>query len=343
MESSLKFLDTVSETYKVDSTFFPGGTTAHLFGCPMRLLLEPQPSFLYHTLSFLFNGEVREMSVSDIANVMKEYYVISMHFRLGDKAFMTSDGDPFHVNAEWERFRPFFDCAEIIDKYTQAAELTHNKPIRWLFASDSPTLRDAVRMRYGDRLMMVSETPSHISKNHKFGNAKSVALQRTFAEWYVLSLGDTVLLNRFLKGPTLYQGRLSGFAKTLWAYQLKHLYYDAGTCRLRTMSVDGSWRPKTKHCVNHADILESVNPRLPQPHLDMFHFEPPKEYIEPDENDGSEEDYNGEEVDTIDSGEDAADDDDDDDDVAAAIDKGEGDPAADANSATADDDDDDDE
>ena len=72
----------------------------------------------------------------------------------------------------------------------------------------------------------------HIAKEKSADSERHEVLLNTFAEWYLLSKGDEAMFNRLwsLKtrtDKTLYpvHGRLSGFAKTMWAFNLRSDFY----------------------------------------------------------------------------------------------------------------------
>jgi len=86
---------------------------------------------------------------------------------------------------------------------------------------------------------MVDMNPKHIAFSHSHG-----LLQRTFAEWYLLGLGQHMVANRISTRSSsgdYYTGRVSSFWKTTWTFQLNDLFYDADHCRLRTLPMDGTW------------------------------------------------------------------------------------------------------
>jgi len=66
------------------------------------------------------------------------------------------------------------------------------RPVRWFLASDSKDMRDMATHLYGSKLIMVEIVPKHIA----FVQAKQVTLADTFAEWYLLGLGDKIVANR---------------------------------------------------------------------------------------------------------------------------------------------------
>ena len=109
----------------------------------------------------------------------------------------------------------------------------------------------AVRV-FGARILMIKEAPHHLSKSQGMNGFHVLA--NTFAEWYLLGLGDKLILNRYgddgiTSGISaippklrLWQGRVSSFPKTSWVYHLKHQTYDAHSCTEEKLPIDGTWR-----------------------------------------------------------------------------------------------------
>jgi hypothetical protein len=232
------------------------GTAAHLFGCAMRAMFQLTHSFRQIEVAWLHNQKSYMMTVNQVEQLMKGYFTISIHLRLGDSAFKQGETD---LEDMWGKFQNSFKCAQSVETYVLDMGFNKGLPVRWVFSSDSKELRARVLAEFGDKIMMLDETPKHVSKTR--GQTSITA--HTMTEWYFLSLADRLIINR-RSNNRLFTGRLSGFSKSFWTFQLKHLYYDANTCRLRTMHFDGSWRTSNQQCKKLS--TELMEWRLPQPH-----------------------------------------------------------------------------
>jgi len=257
---------------------------ADVFGCPMRALAEPRAQFLDTKIPLRLNGKVVELTVKEAAREMENYHVISIHFRLGDKFAFFGNHD--HPTGERYNFLRPFRCAMTLQSYLEGrplsqappvvtanvtgsewrkqddAVLVNGKPVRWFLASDSTMMRQFALRLYGAKLILVDANPRHIAYTH----ARNSLLLQTFAEWYLLGLGQDMVANRIGmqsgKGD-YYSGRISSFWKTTWTYQLKHTYYDAEHCRYREMPMDGTWHLASAECRSAA----TSHLQQPQPHL----------------------------------------------------------------------------
>ena len=73
----------------------------------------------------------------------------------------------------------------------------------------------------------------------------------------------------------LYVGRVSSFPKTSWTYQLKHLFYDAISCKEMDIPVDGTWKDVKKF--PQCRSAPAFRQELDQPHLAGIRF--PSEWV----------------------------------------------------------------
>jgi hypothetical protein len=91
---------------------------ADIFGCPMRIALEPKTSFLDTSINFWAEGAMSPMSVAQAAQLMAKYFVISIHFRLGDDW-------AFHHTAQSERqdLTLPFKCAQTVQSFAEKRPL----------------------------------------------------------------------------------------------------------------------------------------------------------------------------------------------------------------------------
>ena len=265
---------------------FPLDTSAaSVFGCPIRALLEPRPQFLAMKFPWQRGPRATLMPLKDILADMAKYYVIAVHFRVGDEVMRNpSKSDVKHLSFA---YRIPFRCAETVMNHVVrrpvrdhvAEELFYNRsavaeddatwtvdgrPVRFLIASDSEAVREMATAIYGTRAVRLNLIPKHIALMPS-PEATFTALAFTFAEWLLLSHADAIVLNRF--GDSLFEGRISAFPKTAWAYGLKHEYFDALTCERRSLPVDGNWvgSAASERCMSDLPLGRF---RFPQPHLE---------------------------------------------------------------------------
>jgi hypothetical protein len=240
------------------------GTAAHIFGCAMRSMFQLTQSFREIEVAWIHNKVSSIMTVNQVEELLKGYFTISVHLRLGDRAFKNDEAD---IEALWGQLSNTFKCAHSVETYVEEMGFNKGLPVRWIFSSDSQHLRKRVLSEFGEKIMMLDEVPKHVSKT----KGQTSVTAHTMTEWYFLSLGDRLVMNR-RSSTNLFNGRLSGFSKSFWTFQLKHLFYDANTCRLRTMHFDGSWKPANPACKKLSNELLAW--RLPQPHRKPKEWEP---------------------------------------------------------------------
>jgi hypothetical protein len=259
-------------------------TAANIYGCGLRALFEPSKSLLEYKVPLRdgANG-VKRVSFADAQAVLSKYYVIGIHFRIGDNAAFFHPGSR-EVTPDHSVYLTPFQCAMTIQSHLEQRPIQPStrvvngkdmryvkqsldeeftvggKPVRWFLASDSNSIREMAVQLFGDKLLMIETRPSHLAL--KQGDRSSI-LADTFAEWFLLGLSDSLVVNR-IGGKNLYRGRLSSFSKTTWAYQLKNIFYDAGSCRRRQILLDGTWKVAPKECTRGY----SFHHKLSQPHLD---------------------------------------------------------------------------
>jgi hypothetical protein len=279
-----------SPTCKILKQQFPSTiNAANVYGCPLRVLFEPSVNFRTSIrVPFRVGNDVQLRTVGEIEQIMAKYYVIGIHFRLGDNAAFKNP-DSKIIDEDHHQYLVPFHCADTIQSYLEhrtpvrntknpveaSGNLTRDdmlhdeykvggKPVRWFVASDAENLKELAVKLYQNKLLMVDLAPHHIAfaKPHN-GEAKVNILGETFSEWYLLGLSDKLILNRY--GVGLFQGRISSFPKTSWVYQLKHEFYDAGKCVEKEFPLDGTWSVADKNCrpSNGKKLQKPL-----QPHLD---------------------------------------------------------------------------
>ena len=262
------------------ASYYPNTVNAaNLYGCGLRALFETTEKFDEYQIPFHdgVNG-VRSMSLQEAKEIMSNYYVIGIHFRIGDNAAFFRAGN-FHISPENHVYLVPFKCAATIQSHLENRPIStkehiikdikyrrspqdiefnvNGKPVRWFLASDSNSVRQMAIELFGDKLFMITTRPTHIA----FSRSSSV-LEDTFAEWLLLGSSDSLVVNR-IGGANLFRGRLSSFSKTAWVYNLKNLFYDAGSCRRRQIILDGTWKVSPHECQKQY----SFHHRLSQPHL----------------------------------------------------------------------------
>jgi hypothetical protein len=266
------------------STFQQFTTTAQVFGCALRAMLEPTEHFLQRKIPLLIGTQAVKMSVGDVLNTLfTRYYIIAIHFRTGDAAMLDEHDDV--KNPGNGAYQVPFRCAQTIQSYREGRippkgskpirEQTFNhslhygeefsvdgRPVKWFIASDSQVFREMAIRMYGSRVIIVDVAPRHISHIPDAAN-DLVVLENTVAEWMFLGAADELLLNKL--GNGLFHGRLSSFPKTAWVYNLKHAYYDSFTCRLKSFPYEGNWLETSTRC--QSDLTLGKIDFL-QPHLD---------------------------------------------------------------------------
>ncbi|KAH9250906.1 hypothetical protein BASA81_011294 [Batrachochytrium salamandrivorans] len=253
-------------------------TAAQLYGCGLRLMMEPTLAFFQHPVPL----HHAPMSVAQAEREMAQYFVIGIHFRIGDFALLRTR----EFSREERRFLVPFQCAATVQSYLENRPLSstatvsvnsaeglryvknkqgeytvNGKPVRWFLASDSQSIRDIALDLFGDKLLLMDVKPTHIA----FASAskRDAALADTLAEWYLLGKSDVLITNR-IGGSSLFRGRLSSFSKYTWTYQQKHEFYDAGTCVKRNILLDGTWRVAPVACKKSVkNLVDYKN----QPHL----------------------------------------------------------------------------
>lgn len=252
-------------------------TAAQLYGCGLRLMMEPTLAFFQHSVPL----HHASMSVAQAEREMAQYFVIGIHFRIGDFALLRTR----EFSREERRFLVPFQCAATVQSYLEnrpnspgtvsvstadglryvkdkRGEYTVNgKPVRWFLASDSQSIRDIALDLFGDKLLLIDVKPTHIA--FATASRRDAALADTLAEWYLLGKSDVLITNR-IGGSSLFRGRLSSFSKYAWTYQQKHEFYDAGACIKRNILLDGTWKVAPVACKKSVKNLVDYHN---QPHL----------------------------------------------------------------------------
>ena len=284
---------------------------ANMFGCALRAMLEPSEAMRDDVLLRVTDaGVARNVTLRGLTRLMSEYYVIGIHFRVGDQVsfheyswsgvnrlpgasalmrpFQCADTVQSHVERRNASLSTPRYVRDVLDAYEAGAaaagadarhgatagalgDAANGKPVRWLVASDSTAVRRMAERLFPDRVMVLDMNPHHIGIPRAGDEEldRSVReLAETLIEWNALGRADALVINRLGLERNLYKGRVSGYSKTAWAYNLKHLFYDAGTCRLTSMPVDGSWEPLSSACKEDVKRAARGDARREQPHLD---------------------------------------------------------------------------
>ena len=225
-------------------------SAARVVGCGLRAMLEPSKE-MFEDIKFpiRIDGQTQLLNLKSVEETFSKYYVISIQMRLGDSIafFSKTESNIFQTQRRMLSFP--FRCAETVESYLrkkQASkaeyeddpeETIHGKPIRYFLATDTFEYRQMAQELFGDKLITFDFKPEHIA----FGGSAKFALAKEIAEWYTLGLGRQLVLNKVGLSNNFYKGRFSGFAKTSWVYHLKHMVYDAGTCKQFSLPFSGTW------------------------------------------------------------------------------------------------------
>jgi hypothetical protein len=253
-------------------------SAVNVVGCLMRAIFEPRDKFYTETMFPVRIGKdtKKKMSLYEIEQFMRDYYVISIHFRLGD-AYAFFNQAASEMSLKKEKYSRPFRCAQTIESYLATksnkgedgdtgddTELRINgKPVMWFVASDSYRIKQLALHAFPNKIITLDIKPEHVALK-----TQDDTLERTIAEWYLLGLGDELVVNKI--GTTLgdfYHGRISAFPKTSWVYHLKHMAYDAGRCVRFTLPYEGIWEDlKTKSC--NEGPFRHFRTNFTQDHLD---------------------------------------------------------------------------
>ena len=249
-------------------------SVSNVIGCGLRAMLEPGEGLLNKIqLPLRLGAQPKQMkSVREIEDILKQYYIISIHFRLGDGFAFYHKAGEFTMDSSESYQRPFH-CAATVESYLGERDastgeiMVDGRPVRWLLASDSYRLKRQAMEAFGDKVIFLDIRPEHVAiETNKDG------LFSTIAEWYLIGLGDQMVVNKI--GTTsgdFFHGRVSAFPKTSWAYQLKHIVYDAGTCRAYSIPFEGIWEDlKGKTCGKSSWTAKGKD-AIPQHHLKLLH------------------------------------------------------------------------
>ena len=229
-------------------------TALNMVGCSLRSILSPTDYFMRNVkVLFLHNEKMELLSLNEILTIMSSYFVIAVHFRLGDKTAFNGQGVLVKKNSG-EIVIPF-RCAQTVQSYVETvfrggSNNNTTKPVRYFIASDSMEVRNLARKMFSKKLLMIGEEPEHIGTSKQINHTD--LLHKTFVEWYILGSCNQLIANS-LSTHSLFGGlhaRLSGFSKTAWIYHLKDSYFDAGTCQYKKLPLDGSWEQIGTTCLS---------------------------------------------------------------------------------------------
>jgi len=236
-------------------------TASNVFGCGLRAILEPSKTFFEETMYplKLEKGKRLSLSLREIEAYLKQFYVISIQFRLGDAIAFYKKGE---IDVDDEDYLRPFRCAQTLESYLTGGRLNgtvNGKQVMWFIASDSQKLKLAISSKFPGKLLMLDMKPEHVALTGTGTNE----LQHTIAEWIVLGLGDEMVVNRIGSSKSFYRGRMSGFPKSSWAYHLKHYVYDSGKCVKMDLPFEGIWEDaKEKSCGKGRTLLMSHQEHL---------------------------------------------------------------------------------
>lgn len=246
---NLKGCEAVKELYGESMSL------AHLFGCPLRLLLRPSKELLELKVSWFAEGGIVNGTVAELARYLRQFEVVSVHVRVGDQAF--HGVSKYKIRSLFQDVRK---CTNAVDSFV--AKTVPSKAVRWFFASDNPTLRDWFREKFPSKVVVLMHNPQHLSSVSKM-KAKDRArkeLQKMFAEWYLLGRGDHLVVTAAHE-----EGRgVSSFARTAWLFTLRSQHYlvrdyDKSFCIKQEFQFEGN--------INVARGCKLPAPKIRQEHL----------------------------------------------------------------------------
>jgi hypothetical protein len=265
---------------------YPKVNAAQTIGCSLRAMFEPSERFM-SKLKFPFKmkrEEAKLMTLKEIEKVFQDYYVISIQMRLGDGiAFRRGNVAP--LSAEDKEYLRPFRCASTVESFLSGASRVaagleeyepegkssfigsdlkiNGKPVAWFLATDTEVYKQLAERLFGkDRLFVFDFKPEHIGLQRHAG----YDLAKEIAEWYVLGLGQQLVVNKIGGNGDFYHGRLSGYAKTAWVYHLKHFVYDAFTCTRYSIPYEGTWSDLNHKACGQSQIIRGRT-KFKQQHL----------------------------------------------------------------------------
>jgi len=226
-------------------------------GCALRVMLEPTESFLNRRFDWFVMGRILSFSVLELEEYLKDYTTIALHIRAGDPSFT--------FNTSTTKLHNFvkrsINCAQQV--YDAGSR---EKPLAFLFASDSESERNKVREEFSSRVVMLMAKPVHIfigSQAIRASKEQRLAIRRdenqmTFAEWKMIGAADETVL-----GTRFSSNRMSFFPYTSLLYHLKPYAYSVQKCikkNIRTLfSTDVFKEQYHSTCNSNIQDLEMFN------------------------------------------------------------------------------------
>jgi len=214
-----------------------GASLIQTLGCSLRLTLNPLNSFLDRPLDWFIQGKVVKSSIRQVRTFLDDYTTISFQFRFGDMEFRKNRLNISSAGKIPSSRRIVTKSLACGDSLYESVKKSTNKPLIYLFASDSLAERVHMQQTYGDKLVMLVATPTHISddklvkQNYKRSNSKYGELsvvediaQLTAAEWMMIGVGDFVVIDSPM-------GRVSWFPYTSLMWNLKPYAYIGSSCK----------------------------------------------------------------------------------------------------------------
>jgi hypothetical protein len=220
-------------------------------------------------LPFIFqNSQVKSetktsmKSVKEIEILMRNYFVIAIHLRLGDKYMINAPKRDLKSNF---RRLAAFKCASSLDAYyrngvyaesenkdgSNTILKTEKKPVMWFVSADSYELRQQALELFPDRVAILDIKPKHveISFNATVATPEKQQEQKQFtaetmAEWYLLGLANELVQTG------------SGYVRLSWLANLNNNIYNDADCTQSIMDYKHTnllYFPKTTHCSSIAE------------------------------------------------------------------------------------------
>ena len=247
---------------------------AHVLGCPLRVLMSPTMELMHHEISWFIDGKVVNGTVLELAHVLKQYHVVSVHIRRGDGAFKGGSAKYLRPME-----RDLTQCVKKVEEETSSTasnaaredgdgasgssgkadppsvNATAQKETKWFMASDDPNLKGYFREEFPNKTIQLLFRPHHMDyiKRIKRKSAEREELKNLFAEWFLLGRGDELITND--AHPHF---GVSSFSRTAWLYNLKSDFYilkdyDRKFCIKRGFKYKGNVNRVHKICRNDGE------------------------------------------------------------------------------------------
>lgn len=189
----------------------------HVIGCPLRALLQVKNDFYHHEVAWFINGELSEGNLFELIDIMKDFNVVAVHLRLGDKYLVRNKMNSLPDTSEE------FSLINATNRCTRRVFNTfkNNKETKFLIASDDIRVKNYYRKYHPSEVIILRSKPHHIVDIRRESDAVKIKDEKDlFAEWLVISKADELITNR------AHRFGISAFSRTAWLYSLRSIYYE---------------------------------------------------------------------------------------------------------------------